>query len=139
MLLHIGAFSASPLTVQRGDISDLRRDCHPFGLVFTPSRYPAASFNQASIYSPGTVFCVEQEKYDDNYVIISLPLAQQLTDREGEASAMEIKLTDGYSLRKARRELESVLGPEFKVQDRLLQQQVVLAENEIVLFHFPKS
>ena len=86
---------------------------------------PAASFNQASIYSPGTVFCVEQEKYDDNYVIISLPLAQQLTDREGEASAMEIKLTDGYSLRKARRELESVLGPEFKVQDRLLQQQDV--------------
>ena len=86
---------------------------------------PTASFNQASIYSPGTVFCVEQEKYDDNYVIISLPLAQQLTDREGEASAMEIKLTDGYSLRKARRELESVLGPEFKVQDRLLQQQDV--------------
>jgi lipoprotein-releasing system permease protein len=28
-------------------------------------------------------------------------------------------------LRKARRELESVLGPEFKVQDRLLQQQDV--------------
>ena len=56
---------------------------------------PAASFNQASIYSPGVAFLVEQEKYDDNYVIISLDLAQQLTDREGEASALEIKTKEG--------------------------------------------
>jgi lipoprotein-releasing system permease protein len=86
---------------------------------------PAASFNQASMYSPGTVFCVEQEKYDDNYVIISLSLAQRLTDREGEASALEIKLAEGCSLRKAKRELEAVLGPEFNVQDRMQQQQDV--------------
>ena len=86
---------------------------------------PASSFNQASIFSPGVVFCVEQEKYDDNYVIISLALAQQLTGREGEASALEIKLKEGYSIRKAKRELESVLGPRFQVQDRLRQQQDV--------------
>ena len=86
---------------------------------------PAASFNQASIYSPGVVFCVEQEKYDDNYVLVSLELAQQLTDREKEASALEIKTKEGTSLRKAMRELESVLGPGFQVQDRLHQQQDV--------------
>lgn len=86
---------------------------------------PVTSFNQASIYSPGTVFCVEQEKYDDNYVIISLELAQQLTDRESEASALEIKTKEGTSLRKAIRELETLLGPGFEVQDRLRQQQDV--------------
>ena len=86
---------------------------------------PAASFNQASIYSPGVVFCVEQEKYDDNYVLISLELAQKLTDRENEASALEIKTKEGTSLRKAIRELESALGPGFQVQDRLHQQQDV--------------
>ena len=86
---------------------------------------PAASFNQASIYSPGVVFCVEQEKYDDNYVLVSLELAQKLTDRENEASALEIKTKEGTSLRKAIRELESVLGPGFQVQDRLHQQQDV--------------
>ena len=86
---------------------------------------PAASFNQASIYSPGVVFCVEQEKYDDNYVLVSLELAQQLIDREKEASALEIKTKEGTSLRKAMRELESVLGPGFQVQDRLHQQQDV--------------
>ncbi|MCQ2068073.1 MAG: FtsX-like permease family protein [Bacteroidaceae bacterium] len=86
---------------------------------------PVASFNQANIYSPGVVFCVEQEKYDDNYVLVSLDLAQQLTDRENEASALEIKTKEGTSLRKAIRELESVLGPGFRVQDRLHQQQDV--------------
>jgi len=86
---------------------------------------PAASFNQASIYSPGVVFCVEQEKYDDNYVLISLALAQQLTGRENQVTALEIKTKDGTSLRKAIRELESLLGPDFQVQDRLHQQQDV--------------
>lgn len=86
---------------------------------------PAASFNQADIYSPGVIFCVEQEKYDDSYAIISLELAQQLTGRDGEASALEIKTKKGTSLRKAIRELEELLGPDFIVQDRLHQQQDV--------------
>lgn len=86
---------------------------------------PSTSFNTASIYSPGVVFCVEQEKYDDNYVLISLDLAQQLTDRAGEASALEIKIKEGTSLRKAMRELQTVLGQEFEVQDRLHQQKDV--------------
>lgn len=86
---------------------------------------PATSFNQANIFSPGVVFMVEQEKYDDNYVIISLELAQQLTDRENEASALEIKTTEGTSIKKAIRSLEALLGPDFEVQDRVRQQQDV--------------
>ena len=84
---------------------------------------PAVSFNQADIFSPGVIFRVEQEKYDDSYVIISLELAQQLTDRENEASALEIKIKECTSLRKAIRNLKSVLGPDFDVQDRIRQQQ----------------
>ena len=86
---------------------------------------PAASFNQVSIYSPGAAFSVEQEKYDDDYVIISLALAQQLTDRENQASALEIKTKEGTNIRKAMRELQALLGPEFEVQDRIHQQQDV--------------
>ncbi len=86
---------------------------------------PVASFNQASIYSPGVIFCVEQEKYDDNYVLISLDLAQQLTGRENEASALELKIKETVPLRKAMRELGALLGDDFKVLDRLHQQQDV--------------
>ena len=86
---------------------------------------PVSSFNQASIYSPGVVFCVEQEKYDDNYVLVSLDLAWQLTGREKEASALEIKTKEGTSIRKAIRELQTLMGPDFEVQDRLHQQKDV--------------
>lgn len=84
---------------------------------------PAVSFNQADIFSPGVIFMVEQEKYDDNYVIISLELAQKLTDRENEASALEMKTTEGVSIRKVIRDLKAILGPDFEVQDRIHQQQ----------------
>lgn len=83
---------------------------------------PTGAFNQANIYSPGVVFRVEQEKYDNSYVIVSLELAQYLTDRQDEASALEIILKDGIGLRKAKRELTAVLGPEFLVLDRFEQQ-----------------
>ncbi|MBR3660199.1 MAG: ABC transporter permease [Bacteroidaceae bacterium] len=86
---------------------------------------PVTSFNYANIYSPGVIFCVEQEKYDDNYVLISLDLAQELTDRQGEASALEIKTKEGTSIRKAIRQLQTLLGPGFEVQDRLHQQKDV--------------
>ena len=86
---------------------------------------PVTSFNYANIYSPGVIFCVEQEKYDDNYVLRSLELAQQLTDRTNEASALEIKTKEGTSLRKAIRQLQTLLGPGFEVQDRLHQQKDV--------------
>ena len=86
---------------------------------------PATSFNQASIYSPGVIFKVEQEKYDDNYVLISLALAQQLTDRPNQVSALEMKTVKGTSVRKAIREIQGMLGPGFEVQDRIRQQEEV--------------
>lgn len=86
---------------------------------------PATSFNQADIYSPGVVFRVEQEKYDDNYVLISLDLARSLTGRQNEASALEIRLKEGTSVNKAKREISAALGSEFHVQNRVEQQQDV--------------
>lgn len=86
---------------------------------------PATSFNQADIYSPGVVFRVEQEKYDDNYVLISLDLARSLTGRQNEASALEIRLKEGTSVNKAKREISAALGGDFQVQNRIEQQQDV--------------
>ena len=86
---------------------------------------PASSFNQEEIYSPGVVFLVEQEKYDDNYVLVSLALARKLTGRENEASALELKIRQGTSFNKAKRELKALFGDDFIVQDRIEQQQDV--------------
>lgn len=83
---------------------------------------PGQSFNHAYVFSPGVIFKVNQEKYDENYVIISLDLAEQLTGRKGQASALELKLKDGVNEYMAKRHLKQILGPDFKVLDRVEQQ-----------------
>ena len=83
---------------------------------------PASSFNSAKIFSPGVFFKVDQEKYDDNYILVSLDLARRLTGHLDNASAMELKLSGGCGVLKARRELKAVLGDDFRILDRYQQQ-----------------
>lgn len=83
---------------------------------------PAASFNSADVFSPGVIFQVNQQKYDDAYALISLDLARELTGYPDGASSLEISLVPGCTLRKAKKELRAVLGPGFDVQDRYEQQ-----------------
>lgn len=83
---------------------------------------PAASFNSADVYSPGVIFQVNQQKYDDTYALISLDLARELTDSSDGASALEIKLNPDYGIRRAKRELSRILGSDFDVLDRYEQQ-----------------
>ncbi len=83
---------------------------------------PGQSFNQAHVFSPGVIFKVNQEKYDENYALISLHLAEQLTGRKGQASALELKLKDGVSEHTAKRRIGQILGNDYKVLDRVEQQ-----------------
>lgn len=110
-----------------------RLDCgvqsvSPFTL-FVPKRgarvnmiNPAANFNSAEIFSPGVLFQVNQQKYDDSYVIISLQLAKKLLGYTDQVSSLELKLKEGVSARKAKREFASMLGPDYNVMDRYEQQ-----------------
>lgn len=83
---------------------------------------PSANFNSAKIFSPGVLFQVNQQKYDDNYVIVSLQLAKKLLGYTDEVSSVELKLNEGVSMRKAKRELSSMLGSDYKILDRYEQQ-----------------
>jgi lipoprotein-releasing system permease protein len=83
---------------------------------------PGTAFNSAAIYSPGVFFQVDQEKYDDNYILISLDLARRLTGHVNAASSLELKLKEGTGTRKAQRELSGLLGGDFKILDRYEQQ-----------------
>lgn len=110
-----------------------RLDCgvqsvNPFTL-FVPKRgtrvnmiNPASNFTSAQIFSPGVLFKVNQQKYDDNYVIISLMLAKKLLGYKDEVTSVELKLKEGVSIRKAKRDLASMLGPDYKILDRYEQQ-----------------
>lgn len=86
---------------------------------------PLSSFNHQELQSPGVVFMVQQGKYDANYIITSLKFAQSLFDQQGRISSAEVKLKKGVSLSQAKKEISTLLGDKFKVQDRFEQQDDV--------------
>ena len=67
------------------------------------------------------MFSVHQAEYDSEYILCSLGFAQRLFEKEGCATALEIKLTDSGK----RDNIEKLLGGTFKVQDRYEQQEDV--------------
>ncbi|MBQ7156488.1 MAG: FtsX-like permease family protein [Bacteroidaceae bacterium] len=84
---------------------------------------PLENLNQEEVFSPKVTFMVKQNKYDTNYVITSIALARRLFERQGYATAVEIKLADGVSMSEGKAAVESILGDKYKVLDRYEQQQ----------------
>lgn len=84
---------------------------------------PVSSFRQSELYSPGVVFSVNQEKYDNNYILTSIAFARDLFDQPDMVSSIDIKLKDQVDVSAAQREIQQVLGASrFKVLDRYEQQ-----------------
>jgi len=77
---------------------------------------------------------VNQEKYDTQYILTSLPFARQLFGYHDEVSAMEIKLKPGTNERRLQAKMKEVLGNEFQVQNRFEQQADVFRIMEIEKF-----
>lgn len=83
---------------------------------------PMDGFVVDSLLSPGVVFCVQQGKYDKNYVITSLHFARMLFECDGELSSLELKFKPGTDLNNVRHKIEGIAGNELKVMDRYEQQ-----------------
>ncbi|MBO5933276.1 MAG: ABC transporter permease [Bacteroidaceae bacterium] len=83
----------------------------------------AANFNSCNVYSPGVAFQVNQAKYDENYLLVSLDVAEKLTGYNNQATAIELKLSDNISVKKAKKRIAALLGTDFKVLDRYEQQE----------------
>lgn len=109
--LGMGAYFAEPLQIyapQKGAKINLAN--------------PAASFRQSELHSSGVVFSVNQEKYDDDYILTSIAFARDLFDRPGMVSSLDLKLKEGVDAADAQKRIQTLLGPSFKVLDRYEQQ-----------------
>ena len=112
--LGVGAFFEDPLQIyapKRGERVNLAN--------------PLSSFNHDELNSPGVVFMVQQGKYDANYILTSLGFAQRLFDQKGRISSVELKLSKGTKVKRAKKEIQQLLGERFLVQDRYEQQEDV--------------
>lgn len=92
---------------------------------------PSSSFRKSYLFSPGSVFIVNQLKYDSQYMLTSLEFARNLFDYTTEVSAIELKLAEGVSIDSFKKKLQQELGNEFIVQNRYEQQMDALRIMEI--------
>lgn len=84
---------------------------------------PDRSFNEANTFIAG-IFAVNQIKYDDQYILVSLPLARFLFEYDSTCvTAVEIKLADGVRPKTAKKQICQLLGSDFEVKDRYEQQE----------------
>lgn len=95
---------------------------------------PMDGFVMDSLLSPGVVFCVNQAKYDKNYILTSNHFARNLFGCDGELSSLEIRLKPGSDLDAVKERMRSVAGDRFKVLDRFEQQADTFSVMQIEKF-----
>lgn len=117
----LGIGLASSLGINAGFVSPLE--------IYAPKRdeqvnlsNPAASFRVEYAYIGG-VYRINEQAYDENYMIVPLDLARSLFHYEKEISALEVKLKPGIDLASAEREIQTIAGENYLVQNRFEQQE----------------
>lgn len=82
---------------------------------------PAGSFFSTPLVLQN-VLAINQPEFDSDHIIVPLSTARGLLSYDdGEASAIEVKLASGASATKTKKELQRLLGDEFRVETQMEQ------------------
>ena len=124
-----GAFDRAVLG--RGLAAQLGMNAHFTGALhlYAPERIgrinmlrPDQSLRHEHAFIAGT-FAVNQIEYDDQLMLVSLPLAQRLFGYdEHTATALRIQLKESSNIKRQASNISKTLGPDYKVLDRYEQQ-----------------
>ena len=124
-----GAFERTVLG--RGLAAQIGMNAHFTGALhlYAPERTgslnllrPDKSLRHEHAFIAGT-FAVNQLEYDDQLLLVSLPLAQRLFDYdEYIATALRIQLKDKKPIANSQKQIAKILGPGYKVLNRYEQQ-----------------
>lgn len=83
---------------------------------------------QESFYSefirPTAIFSVQQD-FDDKYMLVPLRFARRMLDYTDEVTSIEIRLARDADAGSIKEKIASVIGPEFRIQNRFEQQEVL--------------
>lgn len=83
---------------------------------------PAASSLVEYAYIGG-IFRINQQVYDDSYVIVPIELARSLFRYETEVSSLELKLAPSAHPASVKKKIRNILGNDYVVRDRYEQQE----------------
>lgn len=95
---------------------------------------PMANFRREILYSPGTVFNINDARYATSYIITSMDYARRLFGYTAEVSAIELRLHPDADVGQVKRAVASVVGDAFTVKDHYEQQAATFKVVEIEKF-----
>ena len=95
---------------------------------------PMSNFHRAPLYSPGTVFDVNDSRYATSYIITSIDYARKLFGYTSEVTAIEVRLADDANITRVKQSLQSIMGEGFTVKDHYEQQEATFKVIEIEKF-----
>lgn len=117
----LGVGLASRLGINAGFVSPLE--------IYVPKRdqkvnmaNPAASFNTGYSFI-SAVFRINQQPYDDYYMLIPLRQARALLHYDREISALELKIKEGIPVESVERRIKACAGDRYVVRNRFEQQE----------------
>ncbi|MCC5937813.1 MAG: FtsX-like permease family protein [Lunatimonas sp.] len=89
--------------------------------AYYPKAPRAGSIDPSSMYNremlrPVGIFSIEKQ-FDDEYIIVPLDFARRLMNYGDKRTALELKVSPGYDIKKVKRTLRTQLGEEFTVKD----------------------
>lgn len=84
---------------------------------------PMANFQRAPLYSPGTIFNINDSRYASSYIIASLDYARKLFGYTSEVTGIEVRLADEADVSRVKEALQATVGDTFTVKDRYEQQE----------------
>nr|WP_185153813.1 FtsX-like permease family protein [Dysgonomonas sp. 520] len=117
----IGAGLAMNLRVRANLVSNLE--------IYAPKRNvkvnlsnPATAFT-TEYASIGGIFALNQQKYDEQLLLISIEQARTLFRYDREVTSLDIKLKNGISVDAVQKQMEEILGDNYLVKNRFQQQE----------------
>ena len=95
--------------------------------IFMPRRGRMPTFTTASVLTskaimPSGVFAIEPD-FDSQYIITPIEFTRKLLDYQTEATSIELMLVPNANTSKAQKEIEELLGPNFRVLNRFQQNE----------------
>lgn len=95
---------------------------------------PLANFHRELLYSPGSVFNINDGRYASSYIITSMDFARRLFDYTNEVSALELRLLPEADADDIKHAISDIVGEGFTVKDRYEQQEATFKVVKIEKF-----
>jgi lipoprotein-releasing system permease protein len=84
---------------------------------------PDEAFNSASLFTSG-IFAI-QDDFDSKYVLLPIAFTRELLNYTDEVTAVELGLKKGTETEQIQKDLQAIVGPRFKVENRFQQQSTL--------------